>query len=209
MIMIYVFQVHPPLVFFTMQSAKCVFVGDSGTGKSYLLSTYIRKSYPGDYHPDFLDRYSAELNMDNQTVLLHVFDTAGSEDYARLRLLVYPDANVVVICFSISDPISFRNVTQTWLPDVNVNCPKVPVLLVGTKSDLRDDKDILEKLKEQNLTPITQEQGQALARQIKAVGYFECASIRQDGLEEIFEKAAQVFLQRVKRAAPKKHCIIS
>uniref|UniRef100_A0A8C6SDI4 Uncharacterized protein n=1 Tax=Neogobius melanostomus TaxID=47308 RepID=A0A8C6SDI4_9GOBI len=170
-------------------SAKCVFLGDSGTGKSHLLSTYIRKTFPGDYHPDFLDRYSVKLNIDNQTVQLHLLDTAGSEDYDRLRLLCYPGTNV-------------------WLPDVNVNCPKAPILLVGTKSDLRDNKEILEKLKEKNLFTITQQQGIALAKQIKAVGYFECASIKQEGLDEIFENAAQAFLRRLKRTPNKKHCNI-
>ncbi|XP_055006433.1 ras-related C3 botulinum toxin substrate 2-like [Boleophthalmus pectinirostris] len=191
-----------------MQSAKCVFVGDSGTGKSYLLSTYIRKSFPGEYHTDFLDRYSAEVKIKNQIVQLHVLDTAGSEDYARLRLLVYPHTNVVVICFSISDPLSYQSVTQTWLPDVEPNCPKAPILLVGTKSDLRDNKEILEKLNEKRLSTITQQQGLALAKKIRAAGYFECSSIHQEGLDEIFEKAAQIYLQRIKRTPSKKHCII-
>uniref|UniRef100_A0A3B4AKH8 Ras homolog family member V n=1 Tax=Periophthalmus magnuspinnatus TaxID=409849 RepID=A0A3B4AKH8_9GOBI len=149
-----------------------------------------------------------KVKIKNQIVQLHVLDTAGSEDYARLRLLAYPDTNVVVICFSISDPLSYRSVTQTWLPDINLNCPKAPILLVGTKSDLRNNKEVLEKLKEKHLSTINQQQGLALAKQIKAAGYFECSSMHQEGLDEIFEKAAHTFLQRKKRARSKKHCII-
>ncbi|CAL9699103.1 unnamed protein product [Knipowitschia caucasica] len=191
-----------------MERAKCVFVGDSGVGKSCLLSTYVRKSFPGEYHPDFYSTYTVEVKTCDQAVQFNVCDTAGSGDYEQFRLLIYPETNVVVICFSISDPLSYCSVTQTWIPDVDMNCPKAPVLLVGTKSDLRDDKDVLQQLKEKGLSPITQQQGSALAKQIRACGYFECASKHQEGLEEIFQQAALVFLQRKKRKPSKKHCII-
>lgn len=193
---------------FILQSAKCVLVGDSGTGKSYLLSTYVRRAFPGDYHPDFLDSYSVELNINNSMAQLHLWDTAGSEEYDRVRPLCYPNTNVVIICFSIADPISFHNVTHTWLPDVNPYCSTTPILLVGTKRDLRENKEIVENLKEKKLSPITQQQGMDLAKQIGAVGYFECASIQMAGLDEIFEKAAQISLQGIKRPPPKKHCMI-
>lgn len=46
------------------------------------------------------------------------------------------------------------------------HCPSTPIILVGTKLDLRDDKDTIEKLKEKKLSPITYPQGLALAKEI-------------------------------------------
>lgn len=68
------------------------------------------------------------------------------------------------------------------------------IVLVGTKSDLRDDQEVLEKLREQNQTLVTQQQGATMAKQIKAVKYLECASISQDGLDEVFDEAVRAFL---------------
>lgn len=55
---------------------------------------------------------------------------------------------------------------QQWYPEVRHHCPNTPIILVGTKLDLRDDKDTIEKLKEKKLTPITYPQGLAMAKEI-------------------------------------------
>lgn len=189
-----------------MQVAKCVVVGDSGTGKTYLLFTYIKRFFPGEYTPDFYDSYTTEVKVDNQTVGLSIWDSAGREEYDNLRPLCYHLADVVIVCFSISDPLSYENVTKKWLPEVKHNCPTAPLLLVGTKCDLRDNPDILEKLEENNQSTITQQQGMALASQIKAVKYLECALINQEGLDKVFEEAAHAFLYR--QTATNKHCVL-
>lgn len=189
-----------------MQSVKCVLVGDSGVGKTYLLFTYIKKTFPKEYIPGFSDTYTTQVNVDGQTLSLNLGDTAGREDYERFRLLCYNQVNVIIICFSIDSPTSCENVKRKWHPEVKHHCPDVPVLLVGTKSDLRDDQEVLEKLREQNQTAVTQQQGATMAKQIKAVKYLECASINQDGLDEVFDEAARAFLSH--SATSKKPCLL-
>lgn len=58
-----------------------------------------------------------------------------------------------------------------WFPEVRHHCPSTPMILVGTKLDLRDDKDTIEKLKEKKLAPITYPQGLALAKEIGRSGW--------------------------------------
>ena len=53
-----------------------------------------------------------------------------------------------------------------WYPEVRHHCPHTPILLVGTKLDLRDDKDTIERLRDKKLAPITYPQGLAMAREI-------------------------------------------
>ncbi|XP_071402992.1 rho-related GTP-binding protein RhoG-like [Centroberyx affinis] len=177
-----------------MQSIKCVVVGDSGVGKTYLLHTYTQKAFPKEYIPAFYNTYSAKVSVDNRTVDLNLWDTAGKEEYDCLRPLLYPEANVIILCFSITSPSSYENVKHKWHPEVTHHCPNVPILLVGTKSDLCVDQGVLETLRGQNQTAVTQQQGAALARQINAVKYLECAAINQDGLNEVFDEAAHAFL---------------
>ena len=70
-----------------------------------------------------------------------------------MRFLPFQD--VFLICFSLVNPASFENVRAKWYPEVRHHCPNVPIILVGTKLDLREDKETIEKLKEKRLSPIT------------------------------------------------------
>lgn len=56
--------------------------------------------------------------------------------------------------------------SSQWYPEVRHHCPSTPIILVGTKLDLRDEKETIEKLKEKKLAPITYPQGLALAKEI-------------------------------------------
>ena len=73
--------------------------------------------------------------------------------------------DIFLICFSLVNPASFENVRAKWCHEVRHHCPQVPIILVGTKLDLREDKETIDKLKEKRLAPITypqvryQEQG--------------------------------------------------
>merc|ERR550525_269472 len=89
--------------------------------------------------------------VDGKPINLGLWDTAGQEDYDRLRPLSYPQTDVFLVCFSvISDP-SFNNVKQKWIPEITHHAPGVPIILVGTKSDLRNDEETRTRLANQGL----------------------------------------------------------
>ena len=76
-----------------------------------------------------------------------------------------------------------------WVPEVRHQCPEVPILLVGTKMDLRSNKDTLKKLEEQGLAPVRTEQGNTAAKEVGAIEYLECSAMEQESLKNVFDQA--------------------
>ncbi|XP_061336083.1 rho-related GTP-binding protein RhoG [Pezoporus flaviventris] len=190
-----------------MQSIKCVVVGDGAVGKTCLLICYTTNAFPKEYIPTVFDNYSAQNTVDGRTINLNLWDTAGQEEYDRLRTLSYPQTNVFIICFSIASPPSYENVKHKWYPEVCHHCPSVPVLLVGTKKDLRNNPETMKRLKEQNQAPITTQQGISLSKQIRAVKYLECSALNQEGIKDVFTEAVRAVLNPAP-AKPKKPCVL-
>lgn len=178
-----------------MRSIKAVVVGDGGVGKTCLLISYTTNTFPNDYIPTVFDNYSASVMIDGEPIKLGLWDTAGQLEYDRLRPLLYPQTEIFLCCFSVVNPLLWQNVKLKWIPEILHHSPRnILVVLVGTKTDLRDEPHVLDELLAKNQKPVTPQQGHKLAKDVGAVKYLECSLATQQGVQELFDYAIRAVL---------------
>lgn len=174
---------------------KLVIVGDGACGKTCLLYVFSKDEFPETHVPTVFDTYVADVEVDGKMMELALWDTAGQEDYDRLRPLSYPDTHVVLMCFSVDNPDSFENIPEKWAPEIRHFCPNVPIILVGNKKDLRHNENVKRELAIYKRVPISSEEGSVMCGRVKAHAYLECSAKTREGVRDVFETAARAALK--------------
>ncbi|CAH0553343.1 unnamed protein product [Brassicogethes aeneus] len=172
-------------------------VGDGDTGKTSILIAYKDKTFNDTYTPTVFDSYSMDIPIFNEIYHIILYDTAGQEDFDRLRRFAYKDTDVFILCYAINNPDSYYNIKDKWVPELRALKPNTKIILTGTKSDLKRMSG-----------SITTEEGQTLAKQIKADGFLECSAKNMINIEQTFQTA---FLRAVKvdrKNKQKGHCVM-
>jgi len=146
------------------------------------------------YEPTVFENYVQDVDLGDQVVELSLWDTAGQEDFARLRSLSYSETHVIMLCFSADNPISLENIESKWMDEIIEYCQGVKIVLVALKCDLRDDPNVVRTLSRQGMHPCQYEEGLAVARRIRASRYLECSAKHNRGVSEVFHEAARVAL---------------
>ncbi|KAG2377925.1 hypothetical protein C9374_009010 [Naegleria lovaniensis] len=198
------------------KSLKLVCIGDGGIGKTMMLISFAFGKVADDsYVPTVFDNYSAHVKYGNETVLLNLWDTAGQEDYDRIRPLSYPETDVFILAYSVVNPDSYHNVRVKWFRELKHHCPNSPFILVGTKTDLRDNVEFLQILKSRDLMPLTYNQGVELAQELQAEDYRECSAATRGGIHDVFIRAIKAYFdheEKQKNSKPQhrksKQCMV-
>lgn len=141
---------------------------------------------------------SPDIFVDNVHIELSLWDTAGQEEFDRLRSLSYDDTHAIMLCFSVDSKDSLENVESKWVGEIAENCQGVKLVLVALKCDLREqsaeeeaDADGQHREKKEM---VNYNQGLEVARRINALRYLECSAMRNRGVNEAFTEAARVAL---------------
>lgn len=161
----------------------CFFLGDGATGKTCLVESWAENRFPVDYVPTVFENFQTAVCVDNHLIQLAIWDTAGQEEYKRIRTLSYPETDVFLVCFSTVSKASLENVSRQWFPELSHYCPEGMRVLVGTKTDLRD------QAKKEDI--VTYEEGMKMAESL-GMKYVECSALMQEGLKDVFETAIRL-----------------
>lgn len=177
-----------------MMSRKLVIIGDGACGKTSLLSVFTLGFFPTHYVPTVFENYVTDCRVDGRSVQLALWDTAGQEDYERLRPLAYAQSHVILIGFSVDSPDSLENVHSKWIDEARERCPDVPIILVGLKADLRQDPVAVEEMRKRSQKFVTPREGEQMAQLCGARKYLECSSLTGEGVDDVFEAATRAAL---------------
>jgi Ras-related C3 botulinum toxin substrate 1 len=179
-----------------MDEIKSVVVGDGTVGKTCLLISFTSDKYDDTYIPTIFDTYTVNIMVDGKPFNIGLWDTAGQEEYDRLRPLSYPSTDVFLICYSVTSRTSFNNVKHKWIPELEQYCPDgCARILVGTKVDLRPEKTTADNDRSQ-IDFVSIEEGEELARKSGLEGYFECSALTGGGVKNVFDNAIKASIAK-------------
>ncbi|KAK8154983.1 rho3 protein-like protein [Phyllosticta citrichinensis] len=187
---------------------KLVLLGDGACGKTSLLNVFTRGYFPTVYEPTVFENYVHDIFIDNVHVELSLWDTAGQEEFDRLRSLSYDDTHAIMLCFSVDSPDSLENVETKWVGEIAENCPGVKLVLVALKCDLREGNDDEDGAQQGEKSLIDYEQGLQVAEKIRALRYLECSAMKNRGVNEAFTEAARVALSVKSSKDNDKKCVV-
>lgn len=193
---------------------KCLCVGDTYVGKTCLYYRYAKDIFPEKYIPSVFEGFVADHTIGNRDVNIALWDTGGTKIYRPLLKHSYTSTSILLLCYSVDNRKSFINAEEDWKVDLNKHFPSIPVLLVGTKTDLRDDTKRICELRCQHQKFVSVQEGLEMASRISAVGYVECSTLLGEGVHEVFDLAARIawryeIFQKKEAPAPSKSSTLS
>jgi len=199
---------------------KLVLLGDGASGKTSLLNVFTRGYFPTVYEPTVFENYVHDIFVDNVHIELSLWDTAGQEEFDRLRSLSYDDTHAILLCFSVDSKDSLENIESKWVGEIADNCPGVKLVLVALKCDLRQSEEDEDGTNgepgatgsegaNEKKSCIDYNQGLDVARRINALRYLECSAKKNRGVNEAFTEAARVALTvKTNGGADNRKCVV-
>lgn len=152
-----------------MDYLKTVIVGAGGIGKTSLMLVVMGGPFPEEYIPTVclgIPELSGVSPDGKGRYTFAIWDTAGQEDYARLRPLSYPGTTFFLLCYSVVSEESLRRAEDYYYPEIRLVCPDTPMVLLGLKTDLLDDADTLAALANHGKRVVTPEMAQEVATRL-------------------------------------------
>merc|ERR1712038_1078283 len=158
-----------------------VTLGDAAVGKTSLINRFCSDTFNENYVSTSFCRYVHDTVLGSRRVRYTIWDTSGSLETNTSRSLAYREADVFLLCYNISDPSSLFSAINHWVPDLRLQAPSTPIVLVGCQSDLR-----------QSLTEVVSSpQALSMSQKIGAVMYVETsAKTSRRGVASVMEVAA-------------------
>eukprot|EP00897_Mesotaenium_endlicherianum_P006883 jgi/Mesen1/6222/ME000320S05417 len=155
---------------------KLVLIGDSGVGKSNLLSRFVRDQFNHENKSTIgVEFATRSVKFDGKIVKAQIWDTAGQERYRAITSAYYRGAMGALLVYDITQSSSFENL-ERWLRELRDNTdPSLKVLLVGNKADLDEDR------------MVTIEDAEKLA-QTHDLTFLETSALEGENVEKAFRQ---------------------
>ncbi|CAL6006846.1 Rac/Rho-like_protein [Hexamita inflata] len=114
-------------------------VGNSKVGKTRMLLIHQLFDYNSQYLPLCYESEEERALIDKQLIIYQLRDTANLHEFPTLKQLLFNSASVFVVCYAINDQSSLDDITNYWMPELEIYLETRPFILVGLKEDLRHE----------------------------------------------------------------------
>lgn len=172
------------------------FIGSPATGKTRMVLQSVGKTDVDS--PAMFVRVEKHIVVDESPAICILCDTQDGNDYKDLRERVCRVADVIFLCFSVIQPQTLEMVESRWKSEL---APlNKPIILIGTKTDQRENEELCERLRAKHLTPVTREQGQRVSETIGALAFYEISCEETDPLDAVFKEALNLVFGAPKSA---------
>ncbi|KAG6534939.1 hypothetical protein ZIOFF_004392 [Zingiber officinale] len=170
-----------------------VLIGDSGVGKSNLLSRFVRNHFSLDSKSTIgVEFASRTLQVEGKIVKAQIWDTAGQERYRAITSAYYRGALGALLVYDVTKPKSFENASR-WLKELRDHADSnIIVMLIGNKTDLK------------HLRAIPSEDAQSFAEK-EGLSFIETSALEATNVENAFN----IILSEIYRIMCKKSLISS
>ncbi|KAH9881030.1 hypothetical protein J1614_001523 [Plenodomus biglobosus] len=176
-----------------LRQSRLVVLGSGGVGKSCLTAQFVQNVWIESYDPTIEDSYRKVLDVDGRHVILEILDTAGTEQFTAMRELYMKTGQGFLLVFSITSQSSFYELAELREQISRIKeDDNVPMVLIGNKSDLEDDR------------AIPRPRAFAVSREWN-IPYFETSARRRANVDEAFVDLCRQIMrkdQNEKRNAP-------
>ncbi len=158
---------------------KIVIIGDSGVGKSNILSRYVRDEFSMDTKATVGVEFGSKIiSINNQQIKIQIWDTAGQEKYKSVSTIYYKGAKGALLVYDISRKETFNNLNR-WINEIKNNSDEnINILLIGNKCDLEEGRQI------------SQEEAFEKAKEINAC-FLEVSALQAVNIEKAFKYLIQ------------------
>jgi small GTP-binding protein len=168
---------------------KIVVVGDGAVGKTCMLDRHFNNQFVEGYELTVFESTNSIIHCQGKDVTIALWDTAGQEEFTSIRIMTYTNADVFLMCYSVVNPDSLHNI-KSWVKEIRQHS-EAPIVLVGTKIDLLEDKSYLKKMENDDIKPVTLDMAESLRREIDAEAVVQCSSKLNKGIDDVFLQAVR------------------
>ena len=170
----------------SFDTIKAVLIGESGTGKTSIIQQYAYKIFDQDCATSISSQYISKIITFpelKKSVRLEIWDTAGQERYRSMAKLFYKDAKIIIFVYDCTSKISYNELINYWIPEVQNNCMKeAKFALVANKCDLYE------------IECVSVEEGNNLADKMGAI--FQKTSAKSGvGIDNLFQNLGRLYLE--------------
>ncbi|KAL2358873.1 ras small monomeric GTPase [Cryomyces antarcticus] len=168
-----------------MPEYNIVVLGSGGVGKSCLTAQFVQNIWIESYDPTIEDSYRKRVKMDGRSVLLEILDTAGTEQFSKLDHIYMQTGQGFLLVFSITSMSSLRELGELRDQIIRIKGdPKVPLVLVGNKSDLEEDR------------VVSRAEAFSISQRWGNIPYYETSARRRANVDHVFEDICRQMIRK-------------